>query len=43
MRVTNKSDAKKTSYTDPLDLFLYLNTLGRKHGIGMRFLHNVIV
>ena len=35
VRVTNKSDAKKTSHTDPLDLFLYLNTLGRKHGIGM--------
>ena len=38
MRVLNKSDAKKTSHTDPLDLFLYLNALGRKHGIGKRFL-----
>ena len=31
-RVTNLGD--KTTKTDPLDLFLYLNELGGKHGIG---------
>ncbi|KAJ3416935.1 Tripartite DNA replication factor [Chytridiales sp. JEL 0842] len=33
VRVDNVTD-KVTSKTDPLELFLYLNALGRKHGIG---------
>ncbi|KAJ3073515.1 argininosuccinate synthetase [Quaeritorhiza haematococci] len=32
VKVENHGD--KTVKTDPLDLFLYLNALGRKHGIG---------
>lgn len=31
-RVTNNDD--KTDVTDSLEIFLYLNKLGRKHGVG---------
>ncbi|KAJ3003121.1 argininosuccinate synthetase, partial [Thoreauomyces humboldtii] len=34
VKVVNTTDGGKTVHTDPLDLFLYLNALGRKHGIG---------
>ncbi|TPX68779.1 argininosuccinate synthase [Spizellomyces sp. 'palustris'] len=33
VKVENATD-KSAVYTDPLELFLYLNQLGRKHGIG---------
>ena len=32
LKVTNLND--KTSYTDPLELFTYMNTVGKKHGVG---------